>query len=350
MKWGILGAGNIAGKFVKDLLLDELEHNHTITAIGSSLKERAQQFLESNGISPRNNNGVVPEFQLYQELYSNPEVDIVYVATPHCFHEKQVLEALKNKKHVLCEKPFTVTAEQSRRVFQAAAEAGVFVMEAVWTRFNPVVLLAEKWVKEDKIIGDVKRVIGDFSIFLDLDNLPESSRGRDINLAAGATLDVGIYPLTYTRVFLDDKLGKQAAPFEVKSFLSLDQKDKVDHLSTIIVKYPDGKQGVATSSNYTEGPLSFLRLEGTKGHLQLYGFPASPKEVKVFDSSGKLVKEFKDEKEFTGFIYEANAAAEAIKAGETQASRMPWDETLLMMDTMDKVRWENDFYYPGEKK
>ncbi|KAF3988217.1 hypothetical protein FT663_03531 [Candidozyma haemuli var. vulneris] len=349
MKWGILGAGNIAGKFVKDLLLDESDYNHTIVAIGSSSDDKAREFSESNGITAEKNHGVVPKFQSRSDLLKNPDVDIVYVASPHVFHEGQVLEALKNKKHVLCEKPFTVTAEQSRRVFEAASEAGVFVMEAVWTRFIPAVLKAKEWVFKDKLIGDVKRLIGDFSMDLDLDNLPVSSRGRDIQLAAGATLDVGIYPLTYSRILLDDKLGKEATPFDVKSFLTLDDTDKVDHLSSILIKYENGKQGIATSSNYTAGPEQFLRLEGTKGSLEMYGNPAAPKHVKAFSQDGKLIKEHLDKDSFAGFIHEANAAADAIKAGKTQSDSIPWEETLLMMDLMDKVRWENNFYYPGEK-
>lgn len=347
MKWGILGAGNIAGKFVKDLLLDELKR-HTIVAIGSSLEDKAKQFLEANGITKEKNQGVVPSYQTRDAFFKNPDVQIVYVASPHVFHEDQVLEALQNGKHVLCEKPFTVTAAQSRRVFEAAAKSGVFVMEAVWTRFIPAVLKAKEWIKEGSI-GEVKRLTGDFSMDLDLENLPASSRGRDINLAAGATLDVGIYPLTYARILLDDKLGKEATPFEIKSFLTLGEVDKVDHLSTVIVKYENGKQAIATSSNYTAGPEKFLRLEGTKGYLEMYGNPAAPKHVKVFTQDGKLVKEHLDRDAFAGFIHEANAAADAVEAGKTQADAMPWDETLVMMDTMDKVRWENGFYYPCEK-
>ncbi|KAM3125066.1 hypothetical protein CJJ07_001972 [Candidozyma auris] len=349
MKWGILGAGNIAGRFVKDLLLDDSEHKHTVVAIGSSSVEKAKKFSEANGIVAEKNQGVLPQFQEKSDFFKNPDVEIVYVATPHVFHEEQVLEALKNKKHVLCEKPFTVTGEQARRVFEAAEKAGVFVMEGVWTRFIPAVLKAKQWVLQEKLIGDIKRCNGDFSIYLDMDTLPASSRARDINLAAGATLDVGIYPLTYTRIFLDEKLGKNATPFETKSFLTIDDSDKVDHVSTIIVKYKDGKHGIATSSNYTAAPERFLRLEGTKGTLELYGNPAAPKQAKVFDQDGHLVKEHLDKDSFDGFIHEANAAAEAVKAGKTQADAIPWDETVLMMDTMDKVRWENGFFYPGER-
>lgn len=346
LNWGILGAGNISGQFAHDLLLSN--GNHIIRSVGSSLPEKAERFIEKNDISAVRNSNVTPVGQGYTAFYSNPEIDVIYIGTPHTFHKEQVLLALRHDKHVLCEKPFTVTGADAREIFDFAATKYKLVMEAVWTRFFPAVEEAKRHIFSEKTLGEVHRLTADFSRNADIYTIPESSRARDINLGAGATLD-GIYPLTYARVLLDEKVGREALKFEVKSFLSLDPIDGVDHLSTILVRYEDGKQAVATSSNYVDGPLPYLRLEGTKGTLEMYGEnPAQAKHLRVVFRDGRPPVEFKDESDYIGFIYEANAVAEAISAGKREADLMPWTETLLMMDTMDKVRWENGLHYPGE--
>lgn len=345
--WGILGAGNIAGQFVHDLLLHE--NSHTIVAIGSSNNAKAQAFLDKAVCVAERNNGVTPKTQLYEELYANPEVDVVYVATPHMMHEEQVLQALQHGKHVLCEKPITVTGKQARRIFAEAEKQNKLVLEATWTRFFPSVALAKELVFKHKLLGDVQRLTADFSNNLNLADWSELSRARNINLAAGSLLDVGIYPLTYARIFLDENLGKKAAKFSTKSFLTLDPVDKVDHLATVIVRYENGKHAVLTSANHTKGPQPFLRLVGTEATLEMYSEnPAQAKSFRIIRNDGKLLAEDKDESACHGFLYEADAMADAIKQGKTQVDLLPWDETLLVMDTLDAIRWENGFYYPGE--
>lgn len=350
VKWGILGAGNISGLFVYDLLLSNKlgESTHIIASIGSSLKEKGRQFVEKHQIVPENNQNYIVKAQTYEEFFANPDVQVVYIGTPHTFHKKQVHQALQHGKHVVCEKPFTVTGKESREIFQYAQTKNLLVMEAVWTRFFPSIAEAKKLVFQEKILGEVHRLHADFSYNGDIYNVPASSRARDINLAAGATLDIGIYPLTYGRILLDEKLG-ESTPFEVKSFLSLDPVDGVDHLSTILLKYKNGKQAILTSSEYVDGPNPFLRLEGTKGYLEMYSEnPAQPKKFKVVFKDGTDPIEYVDESDYIGFIHEANAAAAAIENGRMEAELIPWMETQLVMDTMDKVRWENGLYYSGE--
>lgn len=352
VNWGILGAGNISGQFVHDLLLSIAsgESTHTVASIGSSLTEKARQFIEQHGIEPEKNQGYVVKAQQYQEFYSNPDVDVVYVGTPHTFHKDQVIQALEHGKHVVCEKPFTVTGAEAREVFEVAKSKNLLVMEAVWTRFFPAVEKAKRLIFHDKVLGDVHRLCADFSCNADIYSIPPSSRARDISLAAGATLDIGIYPLTYGRILLDEQYG-DSSTFVVKSFLSLDPVDGVDHLSTILLKYKNGKQAVLTSSNYVDGPIPFLRLEGTKGTLLMTSDnPAKPKNFTIEFKDGSAPVKYAEDGDYFGFIHEANAAAKAISAGQKEVELIPWGETLLMMDTMDQVRWENGLYYGGEEE
>lgn len=339
LNWGILGAGNISGQFVRDLLEDNDVKAHRVVAVGSLNVEKAADFVKRH-IAPKRNNGCAA--QSYDDFFRNPEIDIVYIGTPHSFHKAQAIAALESGKHVLCEKPFTVTAAEAREVFGVAKKCGKFAMEAVWTRFLPAVLAARSLVFEGKL-GTVHRVTADFSFNADIKSWAKLSRARDINLAAGATLDVGIYLLTYGRLFLDQNGN---TPFEVKSFLSLDKEDGVDHLSTILMRYENGSQCVATSSNLVNGPQPFLRVEGDEGVLEMHSEnPAGPKYLKV---TGKYSSDFKDEGRHIGFIHEANAAAAAIGAGQLECDLMPWHETVLMMETLDKVRHENGLFYKME--
>lgn len=354
LKWGILGAGNISGQFAHDLVLSNKNKNgtHVIASIGSSNAARGEEFVKKNAITAKHNQGVVPVVEDYDQFFRNPDVDIVYVGTPHLFHKDQVIQALEHGKNVLCEKPFTVTAAEAREVFAVAKRQKLFVMEATWTRFFPSIAQARKLIYEDEVLGDVYRLSADFSMNFDINALPLSSRARDINLAAGATLDIGIYPLTYTRILLDET---GSTNFEVKSFLTLDPTDGVDHLSTYIVKYEDGKHAVLTSSNLIDGPRPFIRVEGSKGVLEMSTKenPAQPQQFTIkFRNGEKEEVHYKDDSLTTGyhgFIYESDAAAAAIAKGEKQCSTMSWDETLLMMDTMDKIRWDGGLYYPGER-
>lgn len=349
VNWGILGAGKIAAQFVHDIVLSnkQSKNTHVIASVGSSSTDKAQQFLDKLEVAG-NNQGVEPQAQSYDDFFANPNVDIVYVATPHSLHKEQVLRALGAGKHVLCEKPFTVTGQETAEILEAARGKNLFVMEAVWTRFFPIVKTIHRLLYEDKVIGPVHRMNADFSIALDVASLPLLSRARDISLAAGATLDIGIYTLTWMRIILGT-----SEPFEVKLFLTLDPTDGVDHVASYIVKYAGGAQAVLTTSNHTEGPQPFLRVEGTNGTLEVSGrHAAQPKTVRVV-KDGKCVFEANDEvvvAGYNGFINEANAAADAIASGATECLTMPWKETQLMMDTMDKIRWENGFHYANESK
>ncbi|CAH2350575.1 putative D-xylose 1-dehydrogenase (NADP(+)) [[Candida] railenensis] len=351
INWGILGAGNISSSFVHDLVLNNSRNEkitHIVRSIGTSSIPKGEEFVKQNVKSISDNDGVTPQVQVYNDFFQNKDIDVVYIGTPHPFHKKQALQAIENGLHVLCEKPVTVTEDSAKELIEAAKKKGVFFMEAVWTRFFPSVQLLKKLIFEEKALGDIKRLMMDFAFDADLENVPATSRIRDKNLAGGALLDIGVYNLTYSRILLDDKLGKEAEPFEVKSFQTIDPTDGVDYVSSFLLKYKNGKHAILTCSNWSDVDGPYLTLEGTKAKLQMWSpNPACPKKLKVtFKDKSKQPIEYEDTSGYNGFIYEANAVAEDIFKGNLQNETMPWDETLLVMRVMDNIRKEGGLVYP----
>ncbi|CAI5756335.1 unnamed protein product [Candida verbasci] len=349
LNWGILGAGNISSQFVNDLILNnkrETEYKHVIRSIGCSSIEKGEKFINFDSDS---NYGVTPIVETYDNFYKNDNIDVVYIGTPHTFHKEQVINCLNNNKHVLCEKPFTVNKSDAEELLRLAKEKKLFIMEAVWTRFFPAIAELKKKIAEGAI-GKPYRLFADLSYNANVESLPTYSRVRDRRLAAGALLDIGIYPITYSRILLDDKLGKDHTKFDVKSFLTIDETDQVDHLGSIIIKYQDGKHAVLTSSELINGPSAYVRLEGSKGHIEMYSDnPAAARHFKIFDINGKEIYEFKDDSGYKGFIYEANSVADDIANGRLENSIIPQDETLLVMDILDHIRKENNLVYDQDK-
>lgn len=351
LNWGILGAGNISGQFVHDLLLNNTNNQdikHVVRSIGCSSSNKGQQFIKDHKIDSTNNEGIEPVVEQYEDLYSNKELDIVYIGTPHVFHKEQVVQCLNHDLHVLCEKPMTVNKQESIELVELAKSKQKFLMEAVWTRFLPIVNQLKSQVFDDKIIGEVFRFYGDFSYDGDIPNCPKESRVRNKHLAAGALLDIGIYPITYGRILLDQNLGNNHTPFECKSIVTVDPEDEVDYNTSILIKYKNGKHAILTTSNFgdTHGP--FATIEGTNGYIEMFANnPARLRLYKIHKKSGEVI-EIKDDEPYLGFIHEANAIARDISNNQLQNSTMPHDETLLVMDIMDKVRYENGFKYPME--
>lgn len=353
IKWGILGAGNISLQFVHDLCLNNInpksETKHVITCIGTSSKEKGLSFIGKANINLENNEGVQPTVDSYDHFFKNDLVDVVYIGTPHPCHKEQVILALEQGKHVLCEKPITVNMKDASELVQIARQKNKFLMEAVWTRFLPCIQLVKKYISQDKVLGQIHRLFADFAYDAEISKLPSSSRVRDVNLAGGALLDVGIYTLTYARILLDTGIGKNASQFSTKSFLNVDPEDHVDYNTSVLVKYENGKHGILTCSNTTNGRQPFLRLEGSKGALEMWGDnPARPRKFRIVFNDETESINFQDDSEFHGFIYEAEAVARCVRNGEIESQVMPHDESLLVMKTMDQIRFDNGLSYPQD--
>lgn len=303
----------ISSWFVEDLALSrkDARANHTIEAIGSSSLQKCRDFAARH----------IPDarptlYGSYAEVYSNPNVDCVYIGTPHAFHKQNCLDAIKAGKNVLCEKPFAMNAKEAREVIEAARAKGVFLMEAMWTRFYPLVLTLQGMLHKEKVIGEVYRMFADFGLDIDLKTLKPGSRYKDVALGAGSLLDIGIYSLTWGLVCLDAGAPDRPEKPAVNSAQTLE--DGVDVASSMILYYPStGRQGILTSTTLGRGDREFARIEGSEGVIKIEGPTSSPESFTVF-KRGKEPEKYDFEKPGRGFYWEADACAVDIKEGKKQ--------------------------------
>jgi predicted dehydrogenase len=351
LRWGIIGTGLISSWFVRDLAFERPnpQAHHMIQAIGSSSLEKAQSFLQTH-LPPSPASTQTPTlYGSYAEVYADPAVEIIYIGTPHAHHKQNCLDAIAHGKHVLCEKSFTLNAREARTVLDAAREKGVFVMEAMWTRFFPLVRTLSRVLHEEHAIGDILRVFCDFSLDQEIAFLGPESRLRNPALGAGSLLDIGIYSLTWGLVTLDPGVGDKAQRPKIVAAQSL-IGGVVDVATSMVLLYPDGKQGVLTSNAALKSPLEFCRVEGTEGHVIVEGLAASiPRSFTVFaeDFPFEGVK-YEFERPGRGFYWEADAVAVDIAAGRKENAIMPWAETLRVMEIMDEVRRQGGGRFPQD--
>jgi predicted dehydrogenase len=291
----------------------------------------------------------------YASIYNDPAVDIIYIGTPHALHKQNCLDAIAAGKHILCEKAFTLNAAEAREVLAAAAEKNVFIMEAMWLRFRPLVSSLRKVLYEEKAIGDVRRVFCDFGLDMDISSLPESSRLKNLSMGAGSLLDVGIYSLTWGILTLESPDSTEKPQVTATQTL----RDGVDIASSFILRYPaTGRQGILTSTLEARTPRTFLRLEGTEGYILVEGAAASsPRSFTVYpkvnpdaEKEGSKVegKKYEFELEGMGFYFEADAVAESIVRGERENAVMPHGETVRVMEILDEIRRQGGAKFPQE--
>lgn len=341
LRWGIIATGFISSWFVADLSLDRPNKraNHIIQAIGSSSAEKGHAFVNTHlsGKSPT-------VYGTYEQVYQDPNVDIVYIGTPHAFHKQNCLDAIRAGKHVLCEKAFAITEAEAKEVLDEAQRKGVFVMEAMWTRFFPLVLKLQDLLHGEKVIGDVHRVFCDFAMPKDIASLPSTSRHKNPALGAGTLLDTGIYSLTWA------VLGLESGPQDQQPTVIASQNlcEGIDIATSVIMTYPDGRQGIVTSSNLARTLPAFCRIEGSKGYVIVEGFvPSMPSLFTVYVQDQEP-KKYEFEKPGKGFYWEADSVALDIAAGKTQSNVMPWRETLRVMGLMDQIRQQGGARFPQD--
>ena len=334
-----IATGKISGWFVEDILKPDWpgkSASHIIQAIGSSSLEKCKTFAD-NHVAPTK-----PEIQptlygSYGDVYNDENVDCVYIGTPHSFHKQNCLDAIAAGKNVLCEKPFAMNAREAEEVFAAAEKRGVFIMEAMWTRFFPAVKALQRFLHEEQKLGKIFRVFCDFGLDIDIPSLPEDSRYKDPKLGAGSLLDIGIYSITWGLIALSGKVGNAAEDPEISSAQTIAHGVDVDS-SVLLLYRSTGRQGICTSTTNFESNQNFARIEGSKGHIILRGTTAaSPQRFTFYPKDGPE-EQYDFEKPGRGFFWEADAVAHALKTGKKQNEIMPWAETIRMMRIMDEVR------------
>jgi len=323
VRWGILATGGIARVFAADLkLLDDAE----LIAVGSRSPEKADKFARDFDIPIR--------FGSYEELAACPEVDAVYIATPHPFHKENTMLCLNAGKAVLCEKPFAMNAFEAREMIAAARANNVFLMEAMWVRFTPLFQKVKLWLK-DELIGDVRYLQSDFGF---RSNLGPDSRVFNPELGGGALLDVGVYPISFASYVFD----KQPDVIRTSGYLGA---TGVDEQGSFIFEYYGNKTASIFSANTLETKKESI-IYGTKGLIHIYGPWNQLKHVCITVDGKEIIEEFPILGR--GYTYQALEVMDCLAKGKTESDILPLNETLAIMETMDTIRAQWNFKYPME--
>ncbi|KAL2826166.1 hypothetical protein BJY01DRAFT_256074 [Aspergillus pseudoustus] len=349
-RWGIVATGLISSWFVADLVVerDGAKVKHVIQAIGSSSSEKGREFAFKH--CP---NATPTIYASYTELYSDPDVDCVYIGTPHSFHRQNCLDAIAAGKNILCEKPFAINAREAREVLEAAKKKGVYIAEAMWLRHRPIVADLRKVLFEQHGIGEVSFLSSQYNLPVDVASLPSTSRYRDVKLGAGSLLDVGIYPLTWALVCLDPSDSQN---LELPNILAAQTHSSgVEVTTSVILHYASTGRQATILSTFTAAPASNVvcRIHGSKGYIDVTGHDAShPASFTVYReiSQGKFEAQEHDYPHpGQGFIYEADNTALDVLAHHTESATMPWAETIRVMEIMDEIRRQGGTVYPQDQ-
>jgi predicted dehydrogenase len=323
LRWGILGTGNIASQFARGL---QALPTAKLVAVGSRSQTTADAFGDTFDI-PHRHAG-------YAELAADPEVDAVYIGTPHHLHLDNTLLCLNEGKAVLCEKPFAINAAQAREAINLARRRGLFLMEAMWTRFMPLMVEVRR-ILADGEIGEVNMVNADFGFRTDAN---PQSRIFDPKMGGGALLDVGIYPVTLASMVL----GRAE---RIVSLAHLGETD-VDEQAAMVLGYSGGRHAVLHTSIRTRTPNEAL-LMGTEGWIRIHPLWWYP-ETMTIDRPGQPAETRKFPYEGNGYNYEADEVRRCLQAGKLESDVMGLDETLSIMETLDALRAQWGLKYPME--
>ncbi|MFI2754055.1 Gfo/Idh/MocA family protein [Cellulomonas sp. P22] len=329
LRWGIVAPGWIAGRFTTTV------HAHTgqrVVAVGSRSVERGEAFAREHGVDR-----VHPS---YEQLVEDPDVDVVYVASPHSHHREQALLAIAAGKHVLVEKAFTRNAAEAREVVAAARAAGVLLMEAMWSRYLPHADVVRRLL-EDGAVGDVRLVTGDYGVRTDP---PAGHRLLDPALAGGVLLDLGIYPLSFAS-FVARHAGL-GAPTAVHA-AGLLAPTGVDAQATVLLDHSGGAQAQVFTSMLTETSRTGS-VAGSAGRIELGPDFYAPASVTLVADGRRLVWDEDPLRGHDGLCYQAAALARYVGEGRTESPWQPLDETVAVLETADEVRRQLGVVLPGE--
>ena len=324
LKVGIMGTGRIAEKLAKTFyILPEVQ----LVAVGARDLRRAQDFAMRHGIGQA--------YSSYEELAEDPDVELIYIATPHSCHLEQMMLCLHSGKHVLCEKTFTCTAKEAEQVIAEAKKRNLFVAEAMWTRYMPMAKQLVS-IRENCPVGEIMGLTANLAYPV----YGEKERLRLLELGGGALLDIGVYPLTFAFIMLGDNIE------EVYSHAVLSDTG-VDTQNAVILQYAGGKTAVLTSSALAHSDrrgVIFCR----DGYIEVENIN-NFESISVFDNNHHLLQRVDRPKQQTGYEYEVLAAARAIAQGALECEEMPVGDTLKMMRLLDQIRHQWNSWFPWER-
>ncbi len=324
MRIGLMGAGNIAGMMAKTVAGMK---GVSLYAIASRTEEKAKAFARKYGVKKA--------YGSYEAMLKDDKVDLVYIATPHSEHYDNAMLCIKYKKPVLCEKAFTANAGQAKEVLEYAKKEQVFITEAIWTRYMPMVDMI-KDVLNQGMIGKPTMLSANLSY-----SLEHIQRMYDPALAAGTLLDLGVYPINFASIFFGTNIAK------VSSHCTYTETG-VDKQETITIQYTDGKVASLTASQCCVGDRKGI-IQGSEGFMVIENIN-NYESFTVYNKDRKKILYRKAPKQITGYEYEVMACMQALKSGALECPQMPHKETIRVMEFMDDLRKEWGVVYPFEKE
>jgi predicted dehydrogenase len=322
INWGILATGRIARKFAEGL---RLAPGARLLAVASRRKESAESFSREYNV-PR-------AYDHYAALAHDPDVQVIYVASPHSGHHDHTLMALRAGKAVLCEKPMAINAAQVAEMIAAARSRKLFLMEAMWTRFFPAMMKVREWV-DSGVLGELGLLTADFSFCA---NRSERSRLFDPALGGGALLDVGIYPVALASWLM-------GLPKNIVSQAHL--HGGVDEMCAMTFNYGDGRFAQLTAGIVLDTAQEAV-LCGRQGRVRIRR-PWWHPHALTLSRSGKPDESFEFPRDENGYQYEAIEVMRCLREGRLESDRMPLNESLAIAQTMDTLRAQWGLRYPME--
>ena len=323
MKIGILGAGKIAHSTVPAMIaLDEIE----CYAVASRSAEKAQKFAEQYGFQKA--------YGCYEEMLSDPEVELVYVATPHSHHYEHMMLCLTHGKSVLCEKAFTMNAVQAREIMHYARQKGLFAAEAIWPRYMPSRKMINDLIASG-VIGKVNTLTANLSYVIH-----QVPRICQPELAGGALLDIGVYGINFALMHFGTDIER------VESSVQMTPTG-VDGMETITIFYRDGRMAVLTHSIYARSDRKGM-IHGDRGYLVVENIN-NPRSVSAFDTQDQLIAHYDVPEQINGYEYQFAECVRAIEAGRIESWSMPLEDSVYMMELMDSLRKQWGLVYPQER-
>ena len=319
MKLGILGAGGIASTMAKTVAgMEDVE----VYAVAARDLERAREFAQKYEVKKA--------YGSYEEMLADDEVELVYIATPHSHHYLHAKMCLEAGKHVLCEKAFTVNVEQAQKLFDLAKEKKLLITEAIWTRYMPSRKMINDII-ESGVIGEVTAVTANLSY-----TVSHVERIRKPELAGGALLDVGVYPINFASMVLGDKVKdvKAAAIFQ----------NGVDILDSIAMVF-EGDRMATLQCGAREISDRMGSIFGTRGYMQVQNIN-NPEKITVFDAEHKEVASYVVPEQISGYEYEVESCKKAIHEGKPECPEMPHAETIRIMKILDDIRKSWNYEIP----
>lgn len=316
LNWGILATGKIAETVAKSMkfLETDKDNNMELLAVASRSADKAENFAKRHGIKRA--------YASYEELVSDPDIDVVYIATPMSCHFENTKLCLNSGKHVLCEKSVTLKADEFKELMDLAKEKGLFLMEAMWTKCQPAFNKAKEWVESGKV-GNIKMIKADFSNAVPYD---ETDRLFINSLGGGAILDLGVYPITFVSTFLGTH------PEEIHTYSHIG-RTAVDFNDSIILKYKDA-YGITFCGFDFENENKAIIL-GDKGRIVMGNWFLSTAETTLYDNMGNVLDKQVLPFKFNGYEYEIEEVNKCIREGKLESDLILHSDTLDIMKIME---------------